>query len=457
MLVKPARMTRPTTPGPLRFYPSPRAVLVLALAAPVALLIGALQPAAWPNAWVVAPALGATLLLLVLADAWLAPACTDLRLIAPTDAEVGAAFTVTLLADFASPPAMPPDAALALDARLDPTGRREFVVAAEHGAWSGQTQITPARRGTGKVAQIWLRWPGPLGLAMRQVSRDVGHAIAIRPNIAPLRSPAFQTFMRDAQTGLVARRIRGEGADFEALADYEPGMDRRRIDWKSSARHAKLFAREYESERNNPVVFAFDCGQAMCEPIDGLTRIDRAVTAALTTAYVALRAGDRVMLFGFAAHPQVATPFVSGTRNFHRLQRAAAALDYRHEEPNFTLGLATLAARLQRRALVVVFSEFTDPTSAELMVEALGRLIARHRVLFVTMADTELAGLAQAPATDLAAIARAVTATTLAKQRALVLEKLRRLGVSVIEAPHGAIDTRLLDSYLSVKRAGSLG
>ena len=443
--------------GPLRFYPSPRAALVLALAAPVALLIGALQPAAWPNAWVVAPALGATLLLLVLADAWLAPACTDLRLIAPTDAEVGAAFTATLLADFASPPAVPPDAALALDARLDPTGRREFVLAPEHGAWSGQTQITPARRGTGEVAQIWLRWPGPLGLAMRQVSRDVGHAIAIRPNIAPLRSPAFQTFLRDAQTGLIARRIRGEGADFEALADYEPGMDRRRIDWKSSARHAKLFAREYESERNNPVVFAFDCGQAMCEPIDGLTRIDRAVTAALTTAYVALRAGDRVMLFGFAAHPQVATPFVSGTRNFHRLQRAAAALDYRYEEPNFTLGLATLAARLQRRALVVVFSEFTDPTSAELMIEALGRLIARHRVLFVTLADTELAGLAAAPATDLAAVARAVTATTLAKQRALVLEKLRRLGVSVIEAPHQAIDTRLLDSYLSVKRAGSLG
>ena len=444
-------------PGRLRFYPSPRAALVLALAAPVALLIGALQPAAWPNAWVVAPALGATLLLLVLADAFLAPACTDVRLIAPVDAEVGAPCTVTLLADFATRPPSAPHAALALDVRLDPTGRCEFALEPEHGAWSGRARITPARRGTGTISRVWLRWPGPLGLAMRQVSSDIGHTIAIRPNIAPIRSPAFQTFLRDAQTGLIARRIRGQGADFEALADYEPGMDRRRIDWKSSARHARLFAREYESERNNPVVFAFDCGQAMCEPIDGLARVDRAVTAALTTAYVALREGDRVMLFGFAARPLVATPFISGTRNFHRLQRAAAELDYRTEEPNFTFGLATLAARLQRRALVVVFSEFTDPTSAELMVEALGRLIARHRVLFVTLADTELAGLAAAPATDLAAVARAVTATTLARQRALVLEKLRRLGVSVIEAPHEAIGPRLLDSYLSVKRAGSLG
>jgi uncharacterized protein (DUF58 family) len=55
------------------------------------------------------------------------------------------------------------------------------------------------------------------------------------------------------------------------------------------------------------------------------------------------------------------------------------------------------------------------------------------------------------------AVARAVTATTVAKQRALVLEKLRRLGVSVIEAPHETIGPKLLDSYLSVKRAGSLG
>lgn len=436
-----------------RFYPSQRTALLLAIAAPVALLVAAMRP----GAWIVAPALGGALLLLVLLDALLAPACTGLRLVAPRDAEVGEPFIASVLADFTRRPFAAPQAALALDPRLVEAGRADLDLAPDQGAWSGTVAITPNRRGSGTIARGWLRWPGPLGLTMRQVALDFDHAVAVRPNVAPLRSPAFRTFLRDSQIGLVARRIRGEGSDFEALAEYEPGMDRRRIDWKASARHSHLYAREYESERNNPVVFAFDCGQAMCEPIDGLARIDRAVTAALTCSYVALREGDRVSLFGFAAKPLVATPFVTGTQSFHRLQRAAAELDYRNEEPNFTLGLATLAARLQRRALVVVFSEFTDPTSAELMVEAIGRLISRHRVLFVTLADTELAALTDAPATDLAAVARAVTAATLARQRALVLEKLRRLGVSVIEAPHTAVDTRLLDAYLSVKHAGSLG
>ncbi len=196
-----------------------------------------------------------------------------------------------------------------------------------------------------------------------------------------MRSPVLQAFLRDAQFGLIARRIRGEGTQFEALREYEPGMDRRRIDWKSSARQTRLYARENESERNNQIVFAFDCGQAMCEPVDGLPRIDRAVSAALTASYVALKGGDRVALFGFGQRPELFTPFVTDARQFHRLQTAAAALDYRPAEPNFTLALATLGLKLARRSLMVLFSDFTDPTSAELMVESVGRLVQRHLVL----------------------------------------------------------------------------
>ena len=66
---------------------------------------------------------------------------------------------------------------------------------------------------------------------------------------------------------------------------------------------------------NNQIVFAFDCGQAMCEPVGGLPRIDRAVTAALTASYVALKGGDRVALFGFAQRPELSTPFVGDSRN----------------------------------------------------------------------------------------------------------------------------------------------
>lgn len=445
-------MTAPRSPMTAAVVPSLRAAWLLAAAAPLALAIAATRP----GLWILAPALGAALFVMVLVDALLAPACTGLRLIAPDEAEVGEAVALTVLADFARSPGGAPEAALALDPRLHPGGRLVLRLAPEQGAWSGVARPVPTRRGAGAVSRVWLRWHGPFGLATRQVSLVTDHALRVRPNIAPVRSPALSLYLRDAEAGMIVRRIRGEGTEFEALADYEPGMDKRRIHWKSSARHGRLFAREYESERNLPIVFAFDCGQAMCEPVDGIARIDRAVTAALTAAWVALKAGDRVSLFGFAARPLVATPFESGTRGFHRLQRAAADLDYHSEDANFTWGLATLATRLQRRALIVIFAEFTDPTAAGQMLAAIGRLIERHRVLFVVMEDAELTAIARAEPTGFAAVARAVTATALARQRALVLESLRRMGVRVVEAPWQALGLRLIDSYFAEKRKGTI-
>ena len=436
--------------------PSTRTLALAALAALAALIVAASAP----GAWIAAPAAGVALLVLVLLDGLVAGTLLDVRVIAPTDAEVGEDVEVAVLADIGGHGmGGAPEAALSFDPRLGPGGRAALALERDpaSGSWTGRATLLPTRRGTAALAQLWLRWPGPLGLAHRQVTRELGSEIRVWPDLSPVRSPLLQTFLRDAQYGLIARRIRGEGTQFEALSEYEPGMDRRRIDWKSSARQTRLYARENESERNNQIVFAFDCGQAMCEPVDGLARIDRAVSAALTASYVALKGGDKVALFGFGQRPELFTPFVSDSRHFHRLQTAAATLDYHAAEPNFTFALATLSSRLQRRSMIVLFSDFTDPTSAELMVESVGRLIARHLVLFVTMEDTELSALQGAEPETVADVAAAVTASTLARQRAIVLQRLRQMNVDVIEAPWQAITYRLIDRYLEIKRAGSIG
>ncbi|PEQ11603.1 hypothetical protein B2G71_15875 [Novosphingobium sp. PC22D] len=437
----------------LALVPTIRAAVLLALAAPVALLLGAVAP----GAWIAAPALCAVLLGLILLDALLAGSCEAFHIVVPGDVEVGAPETIVAQAQFARGRRSRAEAVIACDPRLAPGGRLALATVLAKGSARGEREVRPNRRGTARIARAWLRWDGPLGLGARQIAREPDIEVRIWPNVGDVRSPALQTYLRDAQFGLIARRIRGEGTQFEALAEYQPGMDRRRIDWKASARHLHLYAKENETERNNQIVFAFDCGQAMCEPIAGMPRLDRAVTAALTTAYVALKGGDRVSLFGFAARPLLSSPFVAAPRDFHRLQRAAASLDYRSEEPNFTLALASLAGQLQRRSLVVVFSDFTDPTSAELMIESVSRLVSRHLVLFVTMVDEELEAISAERPGDISALSMAVSADLLLRQRALVTRRLRQLGVDVIEAPHHLVGTRLIDAYLAIKRSGALG
>ncbi len=443
----------------ISFVPTARAAWVTALTAPVALLIAAIAP----GAWVIAPIAVIALIALVLIDSAMAGTIGKWTIDIPEDCEVGELALLKMHAEFASGAPSGVSAALEFDPRLHADGRADIPFepnASEPGSlrlFTGAKSITPLRRGTARITRAWLRWNGPLGLGARQDERLLEDNVRIWPNLAPVRSRELQTFMRDAQFGLIARRIRGEGTQFEALSEYEPGMDRRRIDWKASARHMSLYARENESERNNQIVFAFDCGQAMCEPVDGLPRMDRAVSAALTAAYVALKGGDRVGLFGFAQKPELMTPFVGDARNFHRLQSSAASLDYHSSEPNFTLALATLTSRLKRRSLIVLFSDFTDPTAAEMMVESIGRLVDRHLVLFVTITDTELDDFIEEEPGDLDTLARSVSADALSRQRALVLQRLRQLGVDVIEAPWESIGYRLIDRYFEIKRSEAIG
>jgi uncharacterized protein (DUF58 family) len=437
------------------WVPTPRAALVLAMMALPAVLVAAAMPQFWP----IVPVAGLMVVALVLADIGLAGRLADVRVHVPDEGEVGRDVTVTVLADLPGRPRSA-DAALALDPRLSAGGRATVTLARGGGdsaVWQGSLCLTPSRRGLAPAARFWLAWTGPLGLGSRQASRPLDQAVRVMPDLSPVRSPALSVFLRQSDAGQIARRLRGEGTMFEALSEYQPGMDRRRIDWKSSARHMHLYAKEYESERNNPIVFALDCGQAMCEPVAGVARLDRALSAALTTAWVALKGGDRVMLTGFAARVQLATPFVADARGFARLKRAAAQLDYCAEEPNFTLAIADLSARLQRRSLVVMFTEFTDPAGAELMIESVGRLVRRHRVLFVTFADEELESMAAAAPQTAEKLAGAVSAEALLRARELVIMRLRQMGVDVISAPHARIGTRLLDAYLAIRRQGAIG
>ena len=276
------------------------------------------------------------------------------------------------------------------------------------------------------------------GLEAARSSR-LDQDVLITPDIRAVRDEASaQMVNREAMFGIKAQLQVGEGAEFEALADYRQGMDRRAIDWKQSARHTALIAKEYRTERNNNIVMALDAGRAMCEPVDGVPRIDRAVSAALLTAFVALegrRPGRPVRLrFAAARGEQADRRRRAPSRCCSGSPRASTI---RRARPITRSALATLAAGFSRRSLIVVFTEFADTISAELMLNAVGTLLKRHLVLFVVLRDEELEAFAAAEPAEPDDVSRAVTAAALLRERRLVLTRLRHLGVHVVEARGG--------------------
>jgi uncharacterized protein (DUF58 family) len=436
--------------------PTFRLVLWFAAGIPVALLPAILSPP-WALAWVAWIGLGLAAAAL---DAVVAPrvAAVDVSVTTPAGIPVGDSDDLVVRA--ATPRStfetrirvradLHEGFERAIDARID-------VPAA--GEAEGRLRLRPRRRGAPTVDALWLAWTGPLGLVERRVALPVGARVAVTPDVRPVRAAALRFFTsREFAVGTKTERYVGDGSEFESLRDWVTGLDPRAISWRATARHQKLVCQEFRAERDHQVVVAFDTGLRMREPLSGMPRLDHAIHAGLLLAYVALKTGDRVGVFAFDEKVGTWLEPDGGVGAFPRVQRALTGLDYSSSETNFTLGLADLAGRLRRRSLVVIPTEFGDSVTAGLMVDAIGRLVARHVVVFVALRDPLVDEAAGEPPATTGALYRAVVAADFAREREGVLKRLRRMGVHVIDAPPSGVSVALVNRYLDVHRRELVG
>ncbi|MCE7029284.1 DUF58 domain-containing protein [Jiella avicenniae] len=275
--------------------------------------------------------------------------------------------------------------------------------------------------------------------------------LVVVPNVRAITSGEIDVQIATETFGSRASLMRGEGSEFHQLRDFVAGMDSRTIDYKRSARHGALVAREMRAEKNHNVVLALDNGHLMREEIAGLPKIDHMINAALALGWAGIQGGDLVGLYAFDARPRLYLPPRGGRHAFAQLRSKAAELSYRSIETNHTLAMTHLGQRLTRRCLVVVFSDFVDTTTAELLVENVEVLNRHHVVAFVSTRDPMLQAYGRRAATDLGEVAAAVAAAGLERERRLVLDRLARLGVFVVDAEPGGITARLVSTYLNIK------
>ena len=347
---------------------------------------------------------------------------------------------------------------LSVQALLELTGEAEKTGIITQKMLAGHLSINftviPNRRGQVTINALWLRWRGPFGLVELTHRQPVGCVIDIVPDVQGIHEAALQFYSRDAIYGVKTQRPKGEGTEFKNLTEYAPGMDSRMIDWKRSAVHRKLLCKEFKQERNHQIVLGFDTGRLMLEPVYEMPKLDHAIKAALLLSWISLRNGDLVGGCGFDASFRSYIKPGRGMTYFTKVQHFTAGLSYRTEETNFTLGLMELNSRLQRRALVVVFTDFVDLISAELLIESLQIMSRRHVVIFVTLRDPLLAHLQSAPPVDFQSVAEAVIADDFLRERLIVLDRIARLGVHCLDVPIKAVSSALINRYLMIKQRG---
>ncbi len=320
-----------------------------------------------------------------------------------------------------------------------------------------QYRATPGTRGRFEFGDIHLRVHGPLGLISHQ--RLVPAAVSV--SVSPDMRGASRLLLSDAALDLVnlgLRQLRkdGSGSEFARLRDYTQGDSVRDVDWKATARRGRPVTRVMESERSQTVLIGIDAGRSMAARVDGLTRLDHAVNAALFLAFVAVRNGDRVGLVVFA----------DGIKSY--LAPAPGRLQYRKlvdtlytAKPNLTyvdyLALfKELNARLLRRSLLCVFTDFIDEDQAATMVDPMRRLAKRHVPVCLTVKDTALTSLLSTPPPDAETAWQHSVASELLLEREGFKRKIGQNGVTVIDVEANKLSLAAVNKYLEIKSRGTL-
>lgn len=345
------------------------------------------------------------------------------------------------------------DARLDLDQAIAPPGSGviPLTVAADRQSAGAAIALPLQRRGQFSIRRLWLKWASPLQLLDIIRSFAVAEEIAILPDISPVLSGAIQAQILPLQNGQKDMRMRGEGSEFHQLREFSSGMDPRAIDWKRSARIGNLVVRETRAEKNHQIILCIDSGRLMAEQLAGQSKLDRAINASLALCWAAGLAGDAVGLYNFDARPRLFVPALPGRSAFPRLQTICASLRYETQETNHTLGLTHLSGRLKRRSLIIIFSDFVDSTTAELMVENVGVLARHHFVVYVALRDPILRDLMAPNQFDPDTISRSVAARQIMQERRSVMDRLNRLGVLCLDCSPDALSTELISRYIEIK------
>ena len=323
-----------------------------------------------------------------------------------------------------------------------------------------QYTFTPMARGDHTFGRASMRVRSTLGLWLLPYAAGAPSLVRVFPNYAAVtRYALLAVDNRLSQIGLLKRQRRGEGMDFHQLRDYRDGDSPRSIDWKATARHVKLIAREYQDERDQQVLFLLDCSRRMNAKDDALSHFDHTLNAILLLTFVAIRQGDAAGLMTFGATDDQYLAPKKSQATVSRFLNALYPLEPTLKTPDYYQAALNLGKRLTKRALIIVVSNVRDEDEDGLYV-AIAQLQRRHLVLFAnlkeaaieTSADAHLVN--QQNVTDDALITFAA-ATQYAAAREATLARMRARGVKLLDVVPEKLPMALVNRYLDMKQSGA--
>lgn len=191
--------------------------------------------------------------------------------------------------------------------------------------------------------------------------------------------------LTDVLSGGYRSSFRGMGVEFSDVREFVEGDDLRSVDWNVTARVGRPFIKRFVEERERTLVIVLDLSPSMANGLGAWSLRQAAARYCAMLGMMAIDNHDRVgMVAGGAAAPRFVVP-QSGGGHVLRVLRDCI------ESPcglGANLGdlITTVNARVRRRSVVFVLSDFLTPGYEQAL-----RLSSRHHdVVAVRLLPREL-------------------------------------------------------------------
>jgi uncharacterized protein (DUF58 family) len=318
-------------------------------------------------------------------------------------------------------------------------------------------EVRPPRRGRFEFGRVAVRFRSRLGLVWREGGADEPTAVKVYPNLRRGREAELKAL--GARSLVAAQRRaawRGEGRDFESLREYVPGDELRHVSWSATARRGRLTTRQYQIERDQTILIALDAGRLMTARVEGETKFDAAVHAALALMSAAARAGDHAGILAFGRRVHSYVPPGRGREQMEAVLEALHAVEPELIEPSYTRAFEFVAANCKRRALVVLLTDLVDEEGSRELLASLRLLRPRHLPLVATLADRDLRAAVRHEPADVHDLFTQSVAEEVMRQRESALRLVESQGGLALDVTTAALVPTLLETYVRVKERGLL-
>lgn len=214
------------------------------------------------------------------------------------------------------------------------------------------------------------------------------HSLAAYGNIEFLAKQVVEGFI----TGLHKSPYHGFSVEFAEHRQYNTGESTRFIDWKIYNRTDKLFTKRFEEETNLRCRLVVDVSSSMYYPVENNGKLNFALLAAASLAFMLQKQRDAVGLVAFTDKIVYQSALKSTTSHLRELfTYFNELLKQKSTLANTTLPevLDQVSDNTHKRSLIIVFSDFLESADKkEFLFNSLKHLKHnKHEILLFHIAD----------------------------------------------------------------------